>query len=72
MGLNIEKFSFLIRAQINNPKSQRALLKQPRKSFTLAYEFEKKKTVYLAVCAPAVFSSLGEVIVKIHMSCDFK
>lgn len=71
MGLNIEKFSLLIRAQINNPKSQRALLKQPRKSSTLAYEFEKKN-VYLAVSAPADFSSLGEVIVKIHMSCDFK
>lgn len=70
MGLNIEKFSFLIRAQINNPESQRALLKQPRKGFTLAYEFEKN--VYLAVCAPADFSSLGEVIVKIHVSCDFK
>lgn len=51
MGLNIEKFSFLIRAQINNPKSQRALLKQSRKSFTLAYEFEKKKCLPSSLCS---------------------
>ena len=33
---------------------------------------KKKKPVYLAVWAPADFSSLGEVIVEIHMSCYFR